>query len=184
MMQELSLSILDLAENSISAGARLIVIRISERADEDMLTITLEDDGCGMDGTLLSQAASPFTTTRATRRIGLGIPMMKQGAESCGGSFEIASSPGVGTTLMASFRLSHIDRPPMGDLAGTLLSLIIASPQGPDIALEYRVGDSAFEFDTRPVRAVMGEVPLTSPEVLEWISGALKEGIDSLNGGA
>ena len=184
MMRELSLSILDLAENSISAGARLVSIGIVESPGRDLMTITIEDDVCGMDEAMLSRAASPFATTRATRRIGLGIPMMQQSAEASGGGVEIISSPGAGTKLTATFGLSNIDRPPMGDLAATMLSLIIASPKGAEIALEYRAGEKCFEFDTRPIRAIMGEVPLTNPEVLEWISGELKAGIDSLDGGA
>jgi len=184
MMQELSLNILDLAENSVAAGARLVEIEVAQRREADELTIAITDDGHGMDEALLREATSPFATTRTSRKVGLGIPLMKQTAEECGGGIEIESTPGVGTRLKATFGLTNIDRPPMGDLAGTMLALIAATPEGTDFTLTYRVDEASFAFDTQPVRELMGSIPLTNPEVYEWISGALYEGIESIDGGA
>ena len=123
-MNELSLYILDLVQNSISAGANLVEIRIVVSRGEDRITVLIQDDGCGMTPEFLKRAVSPFTTTRTTRKVGLGIPMIKELCELCQGSFEIESQVGVGTALHLSFRLSNIDLPPLGNLAETMLTLV------------------------------------------------------------
>jgi len=122
-MNELSLYILDLTQNSISAGATRIELSIVIDEENDKIIIVLKDDGCGMDEEFLARVVSPFTTTRTTRKVGLGIPMIKEQCESCDGEFSIESEVGVGTTLNMSFRKSHIDLPPMGNLAAAALSL-------------------------------------------------------------
>ncbi len=146
-MEELSLHLLDLIQNSVKAGASLISIIISEKAN--WLTIILEDDGCGMSEEFLQKVDSPFTTTRTTRKVGLGIPLFKQAALMAGGDFSITSKPGVGTRLKATFELDNIDREPMGDLAGTMLQQVLSTPVTPDYRLEYTVEDRYFDFDTR-----------------------------------
>lgn len=181
-MEELSLHLLDLIQNSVSAGASLVRILISETGDE--LTISLEDNGCGMSPELLERVVSPFATTRTTRKVGLGIPMFRQAALSTGGRFDITSQKGVGTRIDAVFSLSHIDRAPMGDLAGTMLSQVLMTPDTPDYYLNYRVGDAEFEFDTLEIKQMLGGVPLTEPDVAVWIKSFLQEGLESLNGGA
>ena len=115
-MEELSLHLLDLIQNSVKAGASLVEIIITEKAG--LLTIILEDNGCGMSEEFLSRVESPFTTTRTTRKVGLGIPLFKQAALMAGGDFSITSRQGEGTRLTATFELDNIDRAPMGDLAG------------------------------------------------------------------
>ena len=134
-MRDLSLHILDLAENSVRAKASLVTIGVC--VDENkLITLTIEDDGCGMDAELLSRVMSPFGTTRTTRKVGLGIPLMAQNARLTGGDIAIESQVGVGTTLTATLHGDSIDCLPLGDLAGTVVTLITANPDGPDFLLQ------------------------------------------------
>lgn len=178
-MNELSLYILDLVQNSVSAGASLVQIRICVSHGEDRITVVIQDDGCGMTPEFLERAVSPFTTTRTTRRVGLGIPMIKELCELCQGSFGIESQVGVGTTLRLVFRLSNIDLPPMGDLAQTMLTLVNGAPEKPEFWLDYAVDGDSFEFDTRQIRQVLDGVPLDTPQVLAWMRDYLQEGIEA-----
>lgn len=182
-MRELSLHILDLAQNSLTANATRLDILIDENQANDTLTVTLKDDGKGMSPEFVKNVTSPFTTTRTTRKVGLGIPMFKANAELTGGSFEIWSQEGVGTRLTAVFVLSSIDRPPLGDLVSTVISLVISNPTF-HFHLEYAVNGEVFEFDTAQIMEILGGVPLNEPDVVSWMSGYLTEGVESLNGGA
>lgn len=180
-MFELSLHILDLVQNSITAGATLVVIEIVIDTEKDTMSITIRDNGKGMNPELLNRVTSPFATTRTTRKVGLGVPMFKQCAEMCGGSFQISSTEGVGTELIARFRKSHFDLPPLGDLPGTMQSLIIGAPDMPEFRLHYRVDDRTFDFDTVEIRQALAGVPLNAPDVIVWIGEALKEGIQEVD---
>lgn len=183
-MFELALHILDLVQNSVSAGAALVVVTVALDTDRDLVTITIADDGRGIDEALLARVTSPFATTRTTRNVGLGIPMFKQCAEMCGGTFELKSQVNAGTHLAATFRASHVDLPPLGDLEGTMLSLVAGSPEKPDFALHYTVDGRTFEFDTRPIRQALGGAPLMGIEVLSWIRQYLSEGISDIRAAA
>jgi anti-sigma regulatory factor (Ser/Thr protein kinase) len=176
-MFELALHILDLVQNSVAAGAKLVTITVKLDTGLDRLTIVIEDDGCGMDEALLRRVESPFETTRTTRKVGLGIPMFKQCAQMCGGSFHLESQKGVGTRLSATFQASHVDLPPLGDLKGTMLTLIAGSPEAPDFVLNYTADDRAFTFDTRPIREALGGMPLAGGEIVRWLDEYLTEGI-------
>ncbi|MEA5068619.1 MAG: ATP-binding protein [Christensenellaceae bacterium] len=176
-MFELSLHILDLAQNSISAGATLVTIEIAIGRLPGLLVIALIDDGCGMDEALLARVTSPFGTTRKSRKVGLGIPMFMQLAELCGGGLTLESTPGLGTRLVARFELNSIDLPPMGDLSATMRSLILGVPDRPDFVLDYRVGEHAFRFDTREIRQALDGVALNEPAVLSWIGEYIAEGL-------
>ena len=123
-MQELSLNVLDIAQNSVRAGARLIEIMVDEQPESDIMTITVADDGCGMTPEQAAHVTDPFFTTRTTRRVGLGVPFLKMAAEMTGGGLTIETAPGRGTTVRAVFGLTHIDRMPLGDIAATICSLI------------------------------------------------------------
>ncbi|MDO4482955.1 MAG: ATP-binding protein [Clostridia bacterium] len=176
-MRDLSLHLLDLTQNSISAGASLIVIRLS--IDESgWLTMVLEDNGKGMDPELLSRVTSPFATTRTTRKVGLGIPMMLENARLAEGDLVITSKVGVGTALTVTMNTKCIDCLPLGDLSGTLLSLMITNPLAPDFRFEGKSPRGECTFDTREVRAVLGGLPLNEPEIAAWLRDALKEEID------
>ena len=181
-MEELSLQLLDLIQNSVKAGASLIEIIITEKAG--LLTIELNDNGCGMSEEFLQRVESPFTTTRTTRKVGLGIPLFKQAALMAGGDFGIISRQGEGTRIKASFEINNIDRAPMGDLAGTILGQVLSTPVTPDYRLLYAVEDASFEFDTREIRRQLEGVPLDAPDVIAWMKDYLEEGIRELNGGA
>lgn len=182
-MRELSLHILDLAQNSLTAGASRLDIIVEIDHKKDLVAITLSDDGKGMTPDFLKTVTSPFTTTRTTRKVGLGIPMFKENAELTGGTFSIESTVGVGTKMRAGFVLSSIDRPPLGDLAATMISLVVSNPEF-HFHLGYLVDGQSFSFDTEEIRAVLGPVPLDSPEVVSWMKDYLEEGIESLHGGA
>ena len=175
-MRELALHILDIAENSISAGADKIKISVSENRADDLLEISIEDNGKGMDAETLARISDPFITSRTTRKVGLGIPFLKAAAEACAGSFEIQSQQGVGTTVRATFMHSHIDRMPLGDISGTLLTLIIGTPEVNWI-FEYDVDDNSFIFDDKPIKDTLDGVPLSEPAVIRFLRESINEGI-------
>ena len=181
-MRELSLNILDIAQNSLSAGAGLVTLTVDEDSGADSLTLRVEDDGRGMDADT-QRVRDPFYTTRTTRKVGMGIPLFRMAAEMTGGSLDIVSEPGKGTAVTASFSLSHIDRMPLGDMAGTVTALIRLNP-GVDFVYRHTVDGRSFEMDTRELRAQLGDVPLSEPDVMEWIDGYLREQEDSLGGTA
>ncbi len=175
-MRELSLHLLDIAENGVSAGAQNITITIVEDLRTDRLKLAVEDDGRGMDAAMVEQVTNPFVTTRTTRKVGLGIPLLKLAAEMCNGGLTVESTPGVGTTVNVDFQRSHIDRMPLGDVAGTMLTLLVGWPQVHWV-LRYRVDDEEFVFDDAPIKEELGDLPLSDPEVLKFLRGALREGI-------
>lgn len=181
-MNELSLYILDLAQNAVAAGAARVIIHIDMRAREGEMAIAIKDDGRGMDEAFQERVVSPFHTTRTTRKVGLGIPMAKQLCEDCGGRFHLASAPGVGTSLTLRLARAHIDLPPMGDLAATIQTLVIGSPDVPEFTLRYRA-KGAFEFDTAQIKAALDGVSLNTPEVANWIYGYVSEGIEAADTG-
>ena len=179
-MRELALHILDIAENSISANADRISIFIDEDMAADLLRIVIEDDGKGMDPDTLKHIVDPFVTSRTTRKVGLGLPFLKLAAETCDGSFLISSQVGSGTKVETSFRHSHIDRMPLGNIADTILTLAIGTP---DIhwVFEYQNGREKFIFDNRPIKEILGDIPLSDPAVIKYIRNTLEEGIMGVN---
>ena len=178
-MRELSLHILDVVENSLEAGATQIDLRIEEDLAADRLTIRVSDNGCGMSEEQLAQVSDAFFTTRSTRHVGLGIPLLQAAAQRCNGYLSITSQVGQGTTLQAVFQHSHIDRAPLGDMAKTLMTLILSTNRGArqyDIHYVHTADGTAFEFDTRDIRAALGDVPLAHPAVRTWLQDFLSEG--------
>ncbi len=175
-MRELALHILDIAENSISAGASQIRIEIDEQLKEDILKISIEDNGKGMNEEMLAKITDPFITSRTTRKVGLGIPFFKAAAEACEGSFSIESQPGIGTRVEAVFRHSHIDRMPVGDIIGTFLTLLIGTPEVHWL-FEYKMDDRHFVFDDEPIKETLDGIPLTEPAVMKFIRETLEEGV-------
>lgn len=174
MMQELSLNILDIAQNSISAGASVVEISIEEDSGADRLTITISDDGRGMSGEQIKNVIDPFYTTRTTRKVGLGVPFFKMAAELAGGSFDIKSETGAGTVVTAVFGLTNIDRMPLGDVAETVCMLIQFNP-GVDFIYRLVVDGRETVTDTREYRAIFEDIPIESPDVIQ----AIKETINS-----
>lgn len=182
-MEEISLHVLDIVQNSISADATLIGIEVDEQEADDTLTVRIRDNGNGMAPDLLEKVTDPFVTTRTTRKVGLGISLFVQGIRATGGDFKIESEVGKGTLLSGTYRRSHIDRQPLGDMAGTIRTLVLCNP---DIDFEYvrRFNGNTFTLDTRQLRGTLGsEVPLNAPMVQAWIQEYLREGEEELYGG-
>ena len=147
-MEDLSLHILDIVENSIAAMASRIEIRVEEDQARDLVTIEIKDDGNGMDEQTLKKALDPFFTTRTTRRVGFGLSLLAQAARDSEGAFDLSSRPGEGTTVNATFRLSHPDCKPMGDIGQTMQVLITAHPEI-EFLYEHKKDNSIYHFDTR-----------------------------------
>lgn len=179
-MRELSLHILDIAKNSVKAGADLIEIDVLENEAKNLLTIGINDNGCGMSEEFLKTVKDPFSTTRTTRKVGMGIPLFLAAAEQCGGGLTITSEEGVGTKVFVTFQYNHIDRAPLGDMAGTMTTLISGSPKI-DFLYRHTKNGKEFVLDTRELRKVLGEVPLDEPDVVMWIDGYIKEGLDGIS---
>ena len=173
-MRELSLHLLDIAQNSIVAGAACITLWVEEQPETDRLTIGVADDGRGMTPEQLVAVRDPFYTTRTTRKVGMGVPLLRMAAEMAGGGLSIESEVGKGTTLTATFQLSRIDRAPLGDMIGTVSALIRLNP-ALDFVYRYTRGTSGFEMETRELRGILGDVPLDTPDVLRWIEEYLAE---------
>ena len=177
-MKELSLNILDIAENSTHAGASRVEIVLTERAGTRTLTIT--DDGCGMPPEMVAAVTDPFTTSRTTRPVGMGIPLLKLAAEQAEGTFFIESRRGEdhGTRVTATFQIDHIDCVPVGDLASTLVTLVQGNPDI-DFLLVYETEAGEKRIDTAEMRQILGDdVPLNSPAVLVWLAEAVNEPIE------
>ena len=182
MMRELADNILDIAQNSISAKASLVEIDIAVSHEKDSVSLAFIDDGCGMSKEMAAAVVDPFTTTRKTRKVGLGLPFLKQTAEMTGGDFSLESEIGKGTTVAVRFGLSSIDRPPMGDVPGALYTLVLMNPQV-DFRFVYDYDGNAFVFDTREIRETIAPLPLSHPEISAWIKDCLYQEITELHGG-
>ena len=182
-MRELSLNVMDVAQNSVRAEASVVRITVTESDKDDRLTIEIADNGCGMTQEQVQQVIDPFFTTRTTRKVGLGVPLFKLSAEQTGGSFDIQSEKGKGTTTTASYVKSHVDMTPLGDIISTVKILIQCNP---DIDFVYTctTDNGSFTLDTRELREVLGDVSLDTPDVLEWIADYLEENTKSIYGGA
>jgi len=178
-VEDLALHLLDLMENSLNAGADLVEIDIDEQPLADRMEVTITDNGKGMDAQTLARAVDPFFTTRTTRRIGLGLSLIKANAEAWGGGLELSSTPGVGTRLRFWFRLGHIDRQPLGDWPGTLLGLIMSRP-GVEFVYRHKVGENEFEMDTRELREELGPEALQNPGVINLLTPQVREALDEL----
>ena len=175
-MKELSLNILDVAKNSVRAGATRIEISVSTDAD-GLLTLKISDNGCGMDAETLKNVTDPFYTTRTTRKVGLGLPLLKLAAEQTGGSLCLTSSTekgSNGTVLRAVFDTKSIDCMPMGDIVSTVCILIAGSPEI-DFEFSDVTPDRSVFLKTAELREVLGDISLAEPEVQAWISEYLKE---------
>ena len=178
-MREIALHLMDIAENSVAAEAKTITVEIEEDSKKDRLKLIVEDDGRGMDDDLLARVVDPFVTSRTTRKVGLGIPLLKAAAEACNGYMRITSAVGKGTRLEVEFQRSHIDRMPLGDVAGTMLELIVAWPQVHWV-LRYCANASVFEFDDAPIKQELGDVSMTEPTILTYLRESLQDGVRSV----
>ncbi len=177
-MKELSLNILDIAENSLKAGASLTEILIEER--DSVLTLTIKDNGCGMSDEIEKNVGNPFYTTRTTRKVGMGIPLLKLAAEQTGGGISIHSQTieeapdSHGTTVTAKFFMDHLDFTPLGDVTSTITTLIQGHPDRDFLFRHTKVGGEVI-LDTRELRAMLDDIPLDSYEIIKWIEGYIAE---------
>lgn len=178
-MQDLSLHILDIAENAITAGARNVNISILEDASRDLLILEIVDDGRGMNQEELKKAIDPFVTTKLTRNIGLGLPLLNDAAKASNGNLEILSTPGNGTRVIATFQHSHIDRKPLGNMADTITALVTACEDLNIVFVHEREGRK-FVFDTKEIREALADSPLHSAKALSVIRGYLNQEEESL----
>lgn len=171
-MRDISLHLLDLAQNSIKAEATLVEIDLTVD-DTGLLAVTLKDNGHGMTEALAKSVQSPFVTSRTERRVGLGIPLFLENARLTGGDLTLTSQLGVGTEVKATFDTKHIDCLPLGDIAQTLYTLIVLNPETPDFLFTVKTGKGCAAFDTREVRRAVNHLPLNEPEIAAWIHEAL-----------
>ncbi len=173
-MKELALHILDIVENSTRAGATDIEIKIIEDLQQDKLIVEINDNGRGMDETVLKQALDPFFTTKSVRKVGMGLSLFKHAAQRAGGDMEIESAPGKGTKVRAWFDYSNIDRQPIGDMASTLVTLL-TSNEDVDLKYIHVKDDETFVFDSKEIKAVLEGIPFSDPEVIRFVSDMIRE---------
>ena len=174
-MREISLHILDIVHNSIAAGADLIEVLITEDTKDNIFSVVIRDNGKGMDKELLESVIDPFTTSRSTRKVGLGIPLFKLAAENTGGSFLIKSEVGKGTEVTANFVHNSIDRQPLGDIAETMLGLF-SSYEYIDFVYKHKLDENEFSVSTEEIKAVLDGVSFSEPSIYIWLSDYLKNG--------
>lgn len=181
-MRELSLNVLDIAQNSISAGAAEVDITVEEDTVKNLLTIIIGDNGCGMDEESVKNVMDPFFTTRTTRKVGMGVPLFKMAAEMTGGSLEIQSAVGKGTKVTTVFHTDHLDFTPLGDIESTVVTLITMNTE---INFVYilKVDEKEFSVSTQQLKEILGDVPLDMPEVVMWLKDYLKEQTQIIRGG-
>ena len=173
-MKELSLHILDILQNSVEAEATKVDLLIEENKDEGLLKIVIRDNGRGMGPEELKKALDPFYTTRGTRRIGLGLPLFYELSKRCNGKFALKSSRGKGTSVEATFELDHVDLPPMGDIAGTVLAFVIGNP-GVDLKYVYRGNYGEFVMDTEELKRLLEVEELGDPVIVEALREKIKD---------
>lgn len=183
-MREIALHLLDIAENSVAADSKNISVHVHEDLLHNRLLACVIDDGRGMDLEAVQNVEDPFYTTRTTRNVGLGIPLLKLAAEMAEGSFSLQSAPGKGTWVEAEFRHDHLDRMPLGDLASTFLTLLVSHPQI-DWTFLYRLTDPAgisrdFLFESAKLRRELGDISLTEPDTLTFVRSLFEEGIEAV----
>ncbi len=180
-MRDLSQHILDLAQNSMTAGATLVIIRLCIE-ENGTLSMTIADNGRGMPENVLHHAVDPFVTTKQGRRIGLGISLMQANAERAGGSMQVQSAVGAGTTLTVTMHRNHIDCLPLGDLEGTLLALSFANPST-DIRFEGSMVKGTYVYDTRMIKQKMAEQTFSAAKLMAVMQQELQQSINPIFGG-
>jgi len=178
-MRELSLHILDVVENGITAGGDCIRIEVDEDRKTDQLKIVIRDNGHGMPVEKMKNINDPFITSRTTRRVGLGLSLLAAAAERCDGSVRVDSQPGKGTEVTATFRYRHIDRAPLGDIAATVTTLIIGNP-GIDFVYSHRIDGKDFGLDTREIRSEMPDLSLSDPVVIHQLTETIRSALKAL----
>ena len=179
-MQDLSLHILDIAENSINAEASRITVKINESKKNNLLILEVRDNGRGMNEDMLKHAEDPFHTTRTTRKVGLGIPLLSQAAKDCGGEMQIETKKGEGSIIKASFQYNHIDRKPLGDITATITVLIAGNPDM-DFIFQLTREDDELLIDTIELKKDLEDIPINSPDVIRIIKDTINDWLNQTN---
>jgi len=178
-LEDLSLHILDIVENAISAKAKIIEILVMEEPGEDRLTIEIRDDGIGMDEEVSQKAVDPFFTTRSLRKVGLGLSLMAQAAQEAGGSLRIESTLGKGTRVIATFQYHHIDRKPLGSMVETMMTLLLGNPEL-EISYTHQKEGKSYVFSSSWLKNRFKDRSLIDPEIIQWVKTHLKEGLEQI----
>jgi hypothetical protein len=178
-MKDLALHILDILQNSVTAGATLVKLQIEEIPSKDEYLVKLIDNGKGMDAEMVQQVTDPFFTTRTTRKVGLGLPLLKQNAERTGGNMAIKSEPGKGTEVDVKFVYSHIDRLPTGDISGTL-ALTVSSYPAIDFIYSHTTPEGTFIFDTIEIKETLGDLPINNPQVIAFMKDLISDNLKEI----
>ena len=181
-MRELSLNILDITENSVSAGASLIEIDVLENTSEKTLSVIIRDNGRGMSEEMLRNVRDPFCTTRTTRKVGMGIPLFRMAAEMTGGHLELQSELGVGTTISGHFKTDSIDFTPLGDIDATILTLITMH-EDIDFVYRFKIDESEFVLKTSELKSILGGVSFNDIDVRMWLKDYISEQTQIIRGG-
>jgi hypothetical protein len=178
-MNELSLHILDIVQNSIVAKATHIKIIVTENSEKETLSIIIEDNGTGMTPKVLQSVTDPYTTSRTTRKVGMGLPLLNDACQLTGGCLRIESEFGKGTTVSAFLGLNHIDRQPMGDIAGVVVLMVSANPLI-DFTYSHTINGNTYVFDTKEVKEVLEDIPLNTPQVIKMLREMIRLNLDEL----
>lgn len=180
-MREISLHLIDIIQNSISAKATLIQVGVEADTKKDYIKITITDNGCGMDNETLKNVKDPFVTSRKTRKVGLGLSLFEAACKRCEGYLNVYSEKGKGTEVIAYMKYNHIDREPLGNIQDTIISVLLYD--NVDIVYKHSFNGKDFVFDSREIKKIVGE-DLSNPEILDWIHGYIAENIENIDGGA
>ena len=171
--------ILDIVQNSIRGKATLIEVVINENLKNNILELRIRDNGAGMDNEILAQVEDPYTTTRTTRKVGMGIPLLKHSAEQANGYLKINSEVGIGTIVQATFKYDHIDRPPLGDIAGTIVLLVAANPEI-DFKYIHYINDQEYKFITSEVKEILGDMKISDPKIRGFLKEMITENLEEI----
>lgn len=176
MIEELDMHLLDLVQNAFTAGASDVDVKVLCDDEADRLTLVVADNGRGMDERTVQAVRRGYYSSKSSKSVGLGIPLLRETAEHCNGRFHIESLPGRGTTVVAEFQHSHVDLPPFGNLAATFLSILVTA-DARSVTISYRCHDKELEIDTAKLSNLLGDVPLQHPEVVQFLKAYIEERI-------
>jgi hypothetical protein len=178
-MKDISLHILDIVQNSISANATMIEISIEENQAENTYCVSIKDNGMGMTQEMAKKVLDPYVTSRTTRKVGLGLPLLKLNAERTGGHLSIISDLGKGTEVEALFIYNNIDRIPLGDMAGTIVLLASANPLI-EFVYTHTVNDEQYIFDTREIKEALDDVSISDNHIFKYLKEMINENLQEI----
>lgn len=178
-MNNLSMHILDIVQNSISGGASFIEVKVCVQTGKNIFEILIADNGSGMDEELLNHVTDPYITTRTTRKVGLGLPLLKHSAEQANGFIKVYSEKNCGTKVYAMFQDDHIDRPDLGDIAGTIVLIVAANPEI-DLKYIHQVNDYQYIFDTKEIKEALDGMPINNPKIRKYLKEMINENINGI----